>query len=241
MSASGDGIALRRTVSDPLSESGPCDHSSLLRASAGNGNAAIGSRAPIGRAWSCRNPFGRHASFNHQRKLCGSFLAPGSRHRSQPSCGSPKARSERKDSPDRQKARGRDGRFARAKCCSAARWASSPRTPADLSGHAIILGPVSVSTNWSSERAARLRRFALLRRHGSIRSNAGSPNPPEIGSGEVFIIPSGSSRPIFALSSTGITNPKPFKWTNLHTKSWLQLSASAAKLSRPCATKFRFT
>jgi hypothetical protein len=32
-------------------------------------------------------------------------------------------------------------------------------------------------------------------------------------------------------------NPKPFKWT----KSWLQLSASAAKLSRPYATKFRFT
>jgi hypothetical protein len=36
-------------------------------------------------------------------------------------------------------------------------------------------------------------------------------------------------------------NPKPFKWTNLQTKSWLQLSASAAKLSRPYATKFRFT
>jgi hypothetical protein len=36
-------------------------------------------------------------------------------------------------------------------------------------------------------------------------------------------------------------NPKPFKWTNLQTKSWLQLSASAAKLSRRYATKFRFT
>ena len=36
-------------------------------------------------------------------------------------------------------------------------------------------------------------------------------------------------------------NPKPFKWTNLQTKSWLQLSASAAKLSRHYATKFRFT
>jgi hypothetical protein len=36
-------------------------------------------------------------------------------------------------------------------------------------------------------------------------------------------------------------NPKPFKWTNLQTKSLLQLSASAAKLSRPYATKFRFT
>ncbi len=36
-------------------------------------------------------------------------------------------------------------------------------------------------------------------------------------------------------------NPKPFKWTNLQTKSWLQLSASSAKLSRPYATKFRFT
>jgi hypothetical protein len=32
-------------------------------------------------------------------------------------------------------------------------------------------------------------------------------------------------------------NPKPFKWT----KSWLQLSASAAKLSRLYATIFRFT
>ncbi len=137
-----------------------------------------------------------------------------------------------KDSPDRQKARGWDGRFARTGCCSAARWdaqnitkldqdhdrhpalhvdlmlvdhrqdlltdgidvalqfapladssattrhvrdwprvlaaspaylvkAGSPRTPADPSGHTMILGPVSVSTNWSSERAARLRRFAL--------------------------------------------------------------------------------
>lgn len=36
-------------------------------------------------------------------------------------------------------------------------------------------------------------------------------------------------------------NPKPFKWTNLQTKSWLLLGASAAKLSRPYATKFRFT
>jgi hypothetical protein len=27
-----------------------------------------------------------------------------------------------KDSPDRQKARGWDGRFARTECCSAARW-----------------------------------------------------------------------------------------------------------------------
>jgi len=36
-------------------------------------------------------------------------------------------------------------------------------------------------------------------------------------------------------------NPKPFEWTNLQTQSWLQLSASAAKLSRPYATKFRFT
>ena len=82
----------------------------MLRASAGNGNAAIGSRAPIGRAWSCRNPFGRHASFDHQRKLCGSFLAPGSRHRGQASCGSPKAQLEGKDSPNRQKARGWVGR-----------------------------------------------------------------------------------------------------------------------------------
>jgi hypothetical protein len=33
--------------------------------------------------------------------------------------------------------------------------------PADLSGHATILEPVSVRTNWPSEGAARLRRFAL--------------------------------------------------------------------------------
>jgi hypothetical protein len=58
-----DGTALRRTVSDPRSESGPCGRSSVPRAFAESGNAAIGSRAPIGRAWSCRNPFGRHASF----------------------------------------------------------------------------------------------------------------------------------------------------------------------------------
>ena len=126
-----DGIALRRTVSGPRSESGPCDRSSVLRASAGKGNAAIGSRAPIGRAWSCRNPFGRHASFDHQRKLCGSFLAPGSRHRSQASCGLPKPRSGRKDSLDRQKARGWDGRFARAECCSAARWDAQNVTKLD--------------------------------------------------------------------------------------------------------------
>ena len=61
----------------------------MLRASAGNGNAAIGSRGPIGRAWSCRNPFGRYASFDHQRKLCVMGTALGILHRrvcrSQPS------------------------------------------------------------------------------------------------------------------------------------------------------------
>jgi hypothetical protein len=46
---------------------------------------------------------------------------------------------------------------------------------------------------------------------------------------------------IRAFSDRHNENPKPFKWTNLQTKSWLQLSASAAKLSRPYATKFRFT
>jgi hypothetical protein len=35
----------------------------------------------------------RHLMTNEN--LCGSFLAPGSRHRSQASCGSPKAQSER--------------------------------------------------------------------------------------------------------------------------------------------------
>jgi hypothetical protein len=60
-----------------LSESGPCDHSSVLRVSAGSGNAVIGSRALIGRAWSCRNPFGRHASVDHQRKPAAQFLQQG--------------------------------------------------------------------------------------------------------------------------------------------------------------------
>ena len=39
-----------------------------------------GSRALTGRAWSCRNPSGRHASFDHQRRLCSSPLAPESLH-----------------------------------------------------------------------------------------------------------------------------------------------------------------
>jgi hypothetical protein len=103
--ASGDGIALRRTASGPLSESCPCDRSSALRASAGSGNAAIGSRALIGRAWSCRNPFGRRASFDHQRKPCGSFLTPRA------TTGASFMRFaettiRKEDSPDRQKARG---------------------------------------------------------------------------------------------------------------------------------------
>ena len=44
-------------------------------------------------------PFGRRVSFDHQRKQCGSFLAPESRHRGQASW-------RRKDSPDHQTARG---------------------------------------------------------------------------------------------------------------------------------------
>ena len=55
--------------------------------------------ARIGRALSCRNPFGRRASFDHQRKQCGSSLAPESRHQGQASW-------RRKDSPDHQTARG---------------------------------------------------------------------------------------------------------------------------------------
>ena len=44
-----------------------------------------------------------------------------------------------------------------------------------------------------------------LRRHGSIRSNAGSLNSPESGSSEVFIPRSGNSKPISAPSSIGTT------------------------------------
>jgi len=36
-----------------------------------------------------------------------------------------------KDSPDRQKARGWDGRFARTECCSAARWDAQNITELD--------------------------------------------------------------------------------------------------------------
>src|SRR5262249_38893935 len=100
--AFGEGIALRRTVSGPSSESGPCDRSFGLRASAGSGNAAIGSRALIGRAWSCRSHFGRRASFDHQRNLCADhFLS------SRAATGDElhAVRRNRKDSPDHQKAR----------------------------------------------------------------------------------------------------------------------------------------
>jgi len=67
--ASGDEIDLPRTVSGLRSGSGLCDRCSVPGASAGSGNAAIGSRAPIGRAWSCRNPFGRHASIYHPKAV----------------------------------------------------------------------------------------------------------------------------------------------------------------------------
>ena len=84
----------------------------MLRASAGSGNAAIGSRALIGRAWSCRSPFGRCAPFDHQRKLCGSFLAIHALRRNH-------------DRRERIaliiKRREGDGRLAGAKCCRAAR------------------------------------------------------------------------------------------------------------------------
>ena len=66
-----------------------------------------------------------------------------------------------------------------------------------------------------------------LRRHGSIRSSAGSLSLPESVSGEVFIPPSGNSKPIFALSSIGITRiPGPSNGPSLPIKSWLQLNAS---------------
>ena len=54
-------------------------------------------------------------------------------------------KSERQDSPDRQTARG--AAVCESKMLQCGRWASSPRTPAELSGPAIILRPVSVSTN----------------------------------------------------------------------------------------------
>jgi hypothetical protein len=81
-----------------------------------------------------------------------------------------------------------------------------------------------------------------LRRHGSIRSSAGSLNSPESGSGAVFIPPSANSKPISVLSSSGITKiPGPSNGPNLLTKSWLQLNASATKRSKHYAANFRFT
>ena len=77
---------------------------------------------------------------------------------------------------------------------------------------------------------------------GSIRSSAGSPSSPESHSGEVFIPPSGNSKPISVLSSIGSTKiPSPSNGPNLPTKSWLQLNASATKRSRHYAANFRFT
>ncbi len=169
------------------------------------------------------------------------FLHPGAATGAN-QCGSPKARSEGKDSPDRQKAGGRDGRFARAKCCSAARWASSPRTPADLSGHVIILGPVSVSTNWSSERGGTTAsvRVASASWINQVERWFAEPTRKRLRRGVHTSVRQLEAN-IRAFIDRHNENPKPFKWTNLQTKSWLQLSASAAKLSRPYATKFRFT
>jgi hypothetical protein len=128
------------------------------------------------------------------------------------------------------------------KCCSAARWASSPRTPADLSGHAIILGPVSVSTNWSSEKGGTTAsvRVASASWINQVERWFAEPTRKRLRRG-VHTSVRQLEADIRAFIDRHNENPKPFKWTNLQTKSWLQLSASAAKLSRPYATKFRFT
>ena len=61
-------------------------------------------------------------------------------------------------------------------------------------------------------------------------------------SGEVFIPPSGNSKPISAPSSIGTTKiPSPSNGPNLPTKSWLQLNASATKRSRHYVPNFKFT
>ena len=81
-----------------------------------------------------------------------------------------------------------------------------------------------------------------LRRHGLIRSSAGSLSLPESVSAEVFIPPSGNSKPIFAPSSIGITKiPGHSNGPSLPIKSWLQLNASVTKPIRHYATNFRFT
>jgi len=81
-----------------------------------------------------------------------------------------------------------------------------------------------------------------LRRHGSIRSSAGSLSSRESGSSAVFIPPSGNSKPISELSSIGTTKiPGRSNGQNRPTKSWPQWSASATKRSRHYAANFRFT
>ena len=110
-----------------------------------------------------------------------------------------------------------------------------------------------VMDNYATTKPQRLRRGSpagriimstshRLRRHGSIRSSAGSLSSPESGSGAVFIPPSGNSKQISVLSSIGTTKiPGPSNGPNLPTKSWLQLNASATKHSKHYAANFRFT
>jgi hypothetical protein len=81
-----------------------------------------------------------------------------------------------------------------------------------------------------------------LRRHGSIRSSAGSLSSPESRSSEVFTPPPGDSRPISVPSSIGTTKIQgPSNGPNPPTKSWLRLNASATKQSRCYVANFRFT
>jgi hypothetical protein len=81
-----------------------------------------------------------------------------------------------------------------------------------------------------------------LPHHGSIKSNAGSPNSPESKSSEAFTPPSGSLRRHPHLHRPAQQkNQSPSNGPSLLTRFWLPSNASATKLSRLYVANFRFT
>src|SRR6476646_4669431 len=109
-------------------------------------------------------------------------------------------------------------------------WITTPPTRHPRSKRGSPAGLIIMST---------LRR---LRRHGSIRSSAGSLNSPESRSSEVFTPPSGSSRPTSVPSLTCTTKTRsPSNGPSPLTRFWPLSNASVTKLSRLYVANFRFT
>ena len=107
-----------------------------------------------------------------------------------------------------------------------------------------------VMDNYATHKTPKIRAWLARRPHYHVHFTPTSASwinqlerwfAPESGSGEVFIPPSGNSKPTSALLSIGTTKiPGPSNGPNLPTKSWPQLSASAIKRSRHYAANFRF-